>query len=62
METQIRLFGLREVAERLRLAESTVRQLVRLKKLQAVRIGRRLVVEEAALQAFIAERRTEVRG
>ena len=60
MATQ--LLDMKDVSERLRLAESTVRQLVREGKLQAVRIGRRLVVEEAALVQFISTRRTEVRG
>ncbi len=54
------LIDLREVAQRLTLAESTVRTLVKHGKLQAVRIGRRLAVEESTLQEFIAERRTEV--
>ena len=55
-----KLNDLKEASQRLRLAESTVRVLIAQGKVQAVRLGRRIVVEESALEAFIASRRTEV--
>jgi len=52
------LCSLKQTAARLGLAESTVRKLVRLKSLPAVKIGRRLLFEPEELRRFIQSHRT----
>jgi excisionase family DNA binding protein len=47
-----------EVAERLAISKSFVYQLIEEGEIQAVRIKRRVRVEEAELGRFISERRT----
>ena len=51
------LLDVRATADRLGLGESTIRQLITARQLPAVRVGRRILVEESAIERFIAERR-----
>ena len=48
-----KLLNVGEGAKELRLAESNVRKLIRLGKLPVVRLGRRVLIAEADIQAFI---------
>lgn len=52
------LLNLGQTAQRLGIGESTVRKLVRSGALPAVKLGRRLLFEPAALGEFIANHRT----
>jgi excisionase family DNA binding protein len=52
------LLNLQQTAQRLGIGESTVRKLVRTGALPAVKLGRRLLFEPAALGHFIAAHRT----
>jgi excisionase family DNA binding protein len=53
------LLDIRQAAQHLGLGESTVRDLIAGGQLAALRVGRRILVEESALLEFIAERRSE---
>lgn len=55
-EHGVRLYRVTEVAEQLACSVSTVRRLIRLKRLPIVRILNLVRVSEPALQAFIAAR------
>ena len=50
-----RLFTLHEAAGRLRISVSMVRRLVKRRDLPAVTIGRRVLVDPADVEQFIAE-------
>lgn len=52
------LLGLKQTAVRLGIAESTVRKLVTLKALPAVKIGRRLLFQPEELRSFTQRNRT----
>jgi len=51
------LLDVYRTSERLGVSASTVRNLIRREALPIVRVGRRVLVEEAAIQRFVAERR-----
>lgn len=53
------LLNLRQAARILSVSESFLRREVRLKRLTAVKLGRRLLFERAALQEYVSERRTQ---
>jgi excisionase family DNA binding protein len=46
----------KEVADRFKVSEETVRRYIRQKKLQAVRFGDQLRIPDSALQEFIKKR------
>jgi excisionase family DNA binding protein len=50
--------GLREAAQGLGLSIWTLRRLIRVGKLRAVRLGRRVVVEPSELERLVSEGRT----
>ena len=53
--------GLRQAAELTGLSHWTLRQYIRKGRLQAVRIGRRVLVEPAELERLIAAGRTDAK-
>lgn len=53
------LLNLRHAARALGVSESFVRREVRLGRLTAVKLGRRLLFERAALREYVSERRTQ---
>jgi excisionase family DNA binding protein len=54
MSDQAKLLGVRAVAERCGVSTWTVRQAISRGDLRAVRWGRRVLVEAASLEAFLA--------
>jgi excisionase family DNA binding protein len=54
----MKLFNVREAAQVLAVSPWTVRAYIRTGKLQAIRIGRLVRVEEQALEKFIADAKT----
>ena len=54
MSDPVVLLTLAEVAERLRLSRRTVERLVKAGRIRPVRIGRRVLVTERELAAFVA--------
>lgn len=53
-ETLPQLFTVREVAERLRLSRSKVYELINLRELRTIKIGRCVRVPEAAVRELLA--------
>lgn len=51
------LLDVHRTSERLGVSTSTVRNLIRREALPVVRVGRRVLVEAAAIERFVAERR-----
>lgn len=51
------LLDVYRASERLGVSTSTVRNLIRREELPIVRVGRRVLVEVAAIERFVAERR-----
>ncbi len=49
----------KEVADRFKVSEETVRRYIRQKKLQAVRFGDQLRIPDSALQEFIKKRNAD---
>jgi len=51
------LLDVRTTAVRLGLGESTIRQLIWARELPAIRVGRRVLIEDTAIEEFIATHR-----
>ena len=47
------LLGIEEAATKLGISQWTLRYFVRLKKIASIKIGRRVLIEEAELQRFL---------
>jgi excisionase family DNA binding protein len=58
-ETERRLYSVREVANRLGVHPETVRRLIHDGRLEAVRVGRVLRVDAAAVDEFVARQRVK---